>query len=104
MKITLEFKSKFEHDKYCLDFAKSLESENIHVNVGAGSPITDYTRRKNWSDMEVQFLKDNYMIKKVRWIAKQLRRKPTQVSAKLVYMYNQGLPHKRSKNGEINEQ
>jgi hypothetical protein len=103
MKIIIEFKNKFEHDKYCLDFSKNLLDNPAHIDVGTGLAIEDNTRRKHWSEMEIQFVKDNYAFKKVRWIAKQLRRKSTAVSQMLTRLYAAGLPKKKPKNGEIYE-
>lgn len=106
MKIILEFKTKYEHDKYCLDFVKSLEKEDVRVDFSKfeGQRVPDYTRRQRWSEIDLQFIKEHYMYKKIPWIAKQLRRKPHAVYQKLNKMYEQGLPHKKPKNGEVEEQ
>ncbi len=100
MKIILEFRSKPEHDKYCKDFCENYNKPEVIIG---GEPIDDTTRRKHWSDSEIEFLKDNYKFKKTRWIAKQLRRKPIAISQKLSKLYELGLPKKRSRSGEINE-
>ena len=100
MKIILEFKSRFEHDRYCCEVVEKIEKPEIIIG---GEPIDDTTKRKHWSDSEIQFLRDNYETKKVRWIAKQLRRKSTAVYQKLTKLYEAGLPKKRNNNGEIQE-
>ena len=105
MKLILEFKSKLEHDSYCIGQTRLLERETISgvSSIKDGLPINDFSRRKSWSEMELQFVRDNYMSKKLTWIAKQLRKKPTSVYNVMHRLYERGLPRKRSKNGEIDE-
>ena len=107
MKIILEFKTKFKHDKYIQDRYSQMYQRDDSLSVSGsmvGSPIEDNTRRKRWTDLEIQFIKDNYMNKKGSWIAKQLRRKSANVYAKIAEMYRKGLPMKRPRNGEVDEQ
>jgi len=105
MKIILEFKTKFEHDKYCVDQTRLLERETVNgvSMIKNGIPINDYSKRRGWSELEMQFVKDNYMSKKITWIAKQLRKKPTQLYSKMTELYANGLPRKFARSGEVNE-
>lgn len=109
MKIILEFKTKFEHDRYIQDryqqmYQRDDSLTSMTMTGFQGASIEDVTRRKRWTEIEIQFIKENYMAKKATWIAKQLRRKPIQVYAKIAEMYRKGLPKKRPRNGEVNEQ
>lgn len=104
MKIVIEFNSKAEHDQYIKSHKTgrhTFADEDVSVPTFKGQPVADYTRRKSWSQLELAFLKDNYQAKKITWIAKQLRRKPTQVYQRLHEMYKNGLPAKRPSNGAI---
>lgn len=109
MKISLEFEDENELRAFIYTKAKEfvaeeLESSKEVFHIGEpGAAIESTHRRKYWAEVEVQFVKDYYMIKKVPWIAKQLRRKKADVSAKLAQMYKKGLPKKYSRNGKIRE-
>jgi hypothetical protein len=107
MKLILEFKSKFEHDKYCSDQVALLEKANDGISapkLTMGAPIGDYTRRKFFTEMELQFIKDNYITKKATWIARQLRRKPPAIYSQISKMYAEGLPRKRGRSGEVSQE
>lgn len=123
MKIILEFQSEQELNAYIQIKAKDFIDQNSpqeedgskileeQYNGGEALSVSEtdtkietHTRRRHWSDMEIQFLKDYYLYKSVRWIAKSLRRKNTDVHAKLAQMYKKGLPRKKAKNGRIREE
>lgn len=66
--------------------------------------IIDTTRKnRRWTDFELQFLRDNYMIKSRAWLAESLHRPPTIITAKLQELYKRGLARKHPKNGVIHE-
>lgn len=107
MKISLEFEDEAELSTWVLSKAKELvaretESEAFHISQPEGL-IESTHRRKYWTEVEIQFVKDYYISKSVRWIAKQLRRKMPDVQNKLTQLYKKGLPKKRSRNGKVNE-
>lgn len=105
MKITLEFKNMMEHNKYCIEQTKLLMEKDISVaKQFDGKPIQVNTRRKTWSQYELEFIKENYMSKKVRWIALQLGRPVHAVQMKLNKMYKEGLQKKRPRNGKVREE
>lgn len=64
------------------------------------------TSRKNrrWTEFELQFLKDNYMIKSRAWIAESLHRPPNMITAKLQELYKKGLPRKIKKSTKVIEE
>lgn len=103
MKIILEFDSKSEHDFYWKMIKEQTKEENVDLSVSEfkGEPVDILKpgKKKHFSEMEFQFVKDYYQTKTVRWIARQLGRKPQSVSMVLYRMYKQGLPrkHNRSK-------
>jgi len=99
MKIILEFDTVIEHDMYIQTKAKEYIKEfgeqiivnpeeeiNNHVSQ-PDTTIETYTRRRYWTDLELQFLRDHYVEKNVRWIAKALRLKDTDVQQKLYQLY-----------------
>lgn len=117
MKIILEFDSKAEHDVYIQRIAKDYiehgekalqlkvdEEVKLHLEGLPDTKIDDFgKKRKWWSDYELEFLRENYATKNIRWIAKALRRKPIAVQQKLYQLYKKGLPKKQSRNGEVLE-
>ena len=80
---------------------KETTSDDITIPTFKGEQIPDYTRRKTWSALELGFLRDNYQTKKITWIARQLRRRPSQVYQRLARMYAEGLPEKQPRNGRV---
>lgn len=103
MKITLEFDSVSEHDEYIRKFVPKPVREFHSFVPDSVNKVTipDITRRKNFSEYELDFIKSNYMSKKNIWIAKALRRKPSAINNILYQLYKNGLPRKFPKNGEI---
>src|SRR5690606_36753869 len=79
------------------------ELEVPHLAGLPDTKIETHTRRRYWTDLELQFVKEHYMTKSTRWIAAALRRKPLDVNNKLTQMYKKGLPRKRSRSGEVVE-
>ena len=104
MKITLEFKNTMEHNKYCIEQVQLLQEKDLTLQGKfEGKPIQVNTKRKTWSQYELNFIKEYYTKKRIRWIAMQLGRKPTAVTTKLHIMYKEGLPLKRPHSGEVKE-
>ena len=52
---------------------------------------------KQWTDFELDFLRDNYACKNVEWLSKALHRKKIAIHQKLHQMYKAGLPKKQSR-------
>lgn len=103
MKIIIEFDSKAEHDAYVNAHRSSKidHSDELIIPTIKGSPIEDHTRRKGWSEYELEILRANYQTKKIAWIAKQLRRRPNDLYQKLHMMYKLGLPKRRPSSGPV---
>lgn len=106
MKINLEFESWDEYQLFLKSRGRRKTDEDdsyIHPK-DTGTMIPRLSRRKRWSDYEVAFLKENYMIKSVRWISSALGKKQQNVQNKLFQLYKAGLPKKRSRSGKTKEE
>ena len=70
-------------------------NEEIKEELAEGNLPTIERDRKSWTDFELNFLKENYHSKNLRWIGLKLRRNPKAIYQKLSQMYKQGLPKKQ---------
>ena len=87
-----------------------LDELSITQTKGEGESYEDFNKRlsntrlprttranKKWTEFELEFLRDNYRSKNMKWIANALHRPRPAVSSKLHMMYNEGLPRKQSR-------
>jgi len=58
---------------------------------------SDERTKKAWTEFELNFLTENYKLKKTRWIAKALHRPVQAIQQKLLQMYKKGLPRKQQR-------
>lgn len=105
MKIILEFDNQEELESYLEREFMVRHPAIDRIDVSEGAPLLpDYTRRRGYSAHELDIIKTYYLTKKVTWIAKYLRRKPTAIYQQLHKMYKAGLPRKTSRHGKVSEQ
>jgi len=116
MKIVLEFESQMELNAYIRNEAREFIAQNTEQQIIVNpdpedvhleqpdTKIETFTRRRYWTDMEIQFVKDYYQIKSCRWMAKSLRRKTQDVANMLSRLYKKGLPKKSKRNGKITDE
>lgn len=81
--------------------SQQLVEQSVRDHLISTRIIDTSRKNRRWTDFELQFLKDNYMVKSRAWLAESLHRPPTHITGKLEYMYKRGLQRKSKKNGKI---
>lgn len=108
MKYLLEFDSEAEMFAWARMKADSLDAagDALGIRPDPERPVEASTRRQGFSEGEMAFVAEHYPTKTVRWIARQLFRKESQIRALVLKMRRAGgLPRKYARrNGEIAEE
>jgi len=101
----ITFEGNFE--ELCNQILEAAKCIHKDKTIITGSPIKlkdvklAVRQNKKWTEFELNFLRDNYLAKRIPWIAAKLMRKPSSCYQMLNVMYSKGLRKKATRAGKV---